>query len=132
MRKLPSLFVGLLIAVAACSAPSEPFKVINIDLSNKVDENNRPYSPGNVFAPTSTVYASIVTEGTGSAKLGAQWLDADGSTVLADQSQEVTNTKPTTYEFHFIPEGGWTAGKRYKVNLTVDGGQKREREFEIR
>jgi hypothetical protein len=121
----------LVVGLAACTAP-EPFKLTGIQLTNKIDAGNHVYSPGTVFASTSTIYASIATEGSGSATLAAQWLDADGTTVLAEQSQKVEQTTPTQYEFHYMPEGGWEAGKRYSVIITVDGGQKRNRDFEIR
>jgi hypothetical protein len=131
MRAFASLSVVVLLGVAACTAP-EPFKVVEVDLSNKIDAGNRVYSPGTVFSADSTVYASIATEGAGEAKLGATWFDADGTTVLAEQSQDVEQDAPAHYEFHHKPEGGWTQGKRYSVILSVDGGQKRNREFEIR
>jgi hypothetical protein len=65
------LIVGMvsivMLAGAACtsSPPSEPLAMTAIDMSNKVDEGNRVYSPGQLFAPTSTIYASIATQGTG-------------------------------------------------------------------
>ena len=128
--KTVGLAVGLAIGLAACeSAP--PFKVTGIQLSNKIDEGNRVYSPGSVFDATSTVYASIATEGAGSATLDAQWLNHDG-TVFDEQTQKIEQTEPKHYEFHYKPEGGWEAGKRYTAHFTVDGGQKRTREFEIR
>lgn len=130
MRTLSMLCAIALLGLAACE-PAVPFKVTGIELSNRIDEGNRVYSPGSVFDSTSTVYAVIAAEGTGSATLAAQWLDADGS-VMAEQTQKVEQTEPTHYEFHHKPEGDWVAGKRYTAHFTLDGGHKRTREFEIR
>ncbi len=130
MRTLSMVCAMVLVGLAACTEPA-PFKVTGLQMSNRIDDGNRVYSPGSVFDSTSTVYASIAAEGTGSATLAAQWLDADGK-VMAEQTQKVEQTEPTHYEFHHKPEGGWVADKRYTAHFTIDGGQKRTREFEIR
>ena len=130
MRTSSMLCAVVFLGVAACTAP-EPFKVTGIELSNRIDAGNRVYSPGAIFDSTSTIYGSIATEGAGSATLAAEWLDADGS-VMAEQTQKIEQTEPTHYEFHHKPEGGWQVGKRYTAHFTVDGGQKRTRDFEIR
>ncbi len=123
--------MALVMALAACSAPSEPVKIVAVDLTHEVDEHNEARSARETFAPTSTIYASIATEGTGSAKLTAKWTDPDGK-VLADQSQDINPTKPQRFEFHIPPSGGTHPLGRYKVVISLNGGSTRTREFEIR
>ena len=132
-----AMLVGavLLLALGACSAPSEPLKIGLVDLTHEVDEHNEPRSARETFAPTSTIYASIVIEGKGPGTLTAKWTDPNG-VVLADQHQEFTNTKPTRYEFHIPPAKGEHPLGRYKVIVMLNGGKEagatKNREFEIR
>ena len=125
----------LLIGVAACSAPSEPLKIALVDLTHEVDQHNEPRSARETFAPTSTIYASILIEGTGKGTLEAKWSDPSGNQ-LADQHQDINNTKPTRYEFHIPPAEGQHPLGRYRVIITLNGGKEpgstKNREFEIR
>jgi hypothetical protein len=129
-------FIGVcavlsLIVMAACSAPSEPVKIVAVDLTHEVDQHNEPRSARETFAPSSTIYASIATEGAGPAKLTAKWTDPTGA-VLADQAQDINPTKPQRFEFHIPPSGGAHPVGRYKVVIQLNGGATRSREFEIR
>jgi hypothetical protein len=121
----------LMMGMAACSAPSEPVKIVAVDLTHEVDEHNEARSARETFAPTSTIYASIATEGTGKATLTAKWTDPSGA-VLADESQDINPTKPQHFEFHIPPAEGHHPLGRYKVALSLNGGSTRTREFEIR
>jgi hypothetical protein len=128
--------VALLLGLAACSnAPSEPLKIALVDLTHEIDEHNEPRSARETFAPTSTIYASIAVEGTGKGTLAAKWTDPSGK-VLADQHQDINNTKPTRYEFHIPPAQGEHPLGRYRVIITLNGGggggATKNREFEIR
>src|SRR5690349_15670284 len=127
--------VGLLLGIAACSKPAEPLKIGLVDLTHEIDEHNEPRSARETFAPTSTIYASIAVEGTGKGTLAAKWTDPSGQ-VLADQHQDINNTKPTRYEFHIPPAQGQHPLGRYRVIITLNGGggggATKNREFEIR
>ena len=127
--------VALLMGLAACSAPSEPLKIAQVDLTHEIDEHNEPRSARETFAPTSTIYASIAVEGSGKGTLAAKWTDPSGK-VLADQHQDINNTKPTRYEFHIPPAQGEHPLGRYRVIITLNGGggggATKNREFEIR
>src|SRR6185295_1610313 len=113
-----------------CSKPSEPLKMTAIDLGPAITDDKIVHAPAQTYAPTSTIYASIATEGAGSGTLTARWTAADGQ-VLAEQKQTINPTKPTHFEFHFAPASGWPPG-RHKVVFSLDGAGTRTREFEIR
>ena len=127
--------VALLLGLAACSTPGEPLKIAQVDLTHEIDEHNEPRSARETFAPTSTIYASIAVEGSGKGTLAAKWTDPSGQ-VLADQHQDINNTKPTRYEFHIPPAQGEHPLGRYRVIITLNGGggggATKNREFEIR
>ena len=122
-----------LLALAACtsSPPAEPVKIVAVDLTHEIDQHNEARSARETFAPTSTIYASIATEGTGNATLAAKWTDPEGK-VLADQNQTINPTKPQRFEFHIPPPDGGHPIGRYKVVITLNGGSTRTREYEIR
>jgi len=132
MRKEAVRFAmaGMLAVIAACSAP-EPVKIVAVDLTHEIDQNNEPRSARETFAPTSTIYASIATEGTGPATLAAKWTDPNG-VVLSDESKQINPTKPQRFEFHIPPAADQHPLGRYKVVITLNGGGTRTREFEIR
>jgi len=114
-----------------CNKPAgEPLKITAIDLGPAVTDDKIVRSPAETFAPTSTIYASIATEGAGNGTLTARWTAADGK-LLAEQKQTITPTKATHFEFHYAPAGGWPVG-RHKVVFALDGGGARTREFEVR
>jgi hypothetical protein len=122
----------VMVAVSCTSKPpEEPLKIAAIDLSNAVDDKGRVVSLSETYPPTGTVYASISTEGSGTATLKARWLDQQGG-VLKEESKTVTATGPTHTAFSHLPPGGWPAKGRYKVEFTIDGKDNRTREFEIR
>ena len=127
-RRVALMIMGC--ALAACSKPAEPVKITNIDLASHVNDDRSISSPSETFAPTSTIYASITTEGSGAGTLKAIWVGADGQT-LTEQTQQINPTTPTHFEFHFAPPGGWPKG-RHKVTFTLDGAGTRTREFEVR
>lgn len=132
-----AMLVGavMLLALGACSAPPEPLKIALVDLTHEVDEHNEPRSARETFAPTSTIYASILIEGKGPGTLAAKWTDPSGQ-LLADQHQDINNTKPSRYEFHIPPAQGEHPLGRYRVIITLNGGKEngatKNREFEIR
>ena len=134
-RRAAVCSVALLMGLAACSGPAEPVKIAAVDLTHEIDEHNEPRSARETFAPTSTIYASIATEGTGKATLAAKWTDPSGQ-VLAEQTQEINPTKPQRFEFHIPPSQGQHPLGRYKVVITLNGGggggATKSREFEIR
>jgi hypothetical protein len=122
--------VAVLILVTACSNPVEPVKITAIVLGGKINDDKSISSMQETFAPSSTVYASISTEGGGQATLAARWTAADGR-LLAEQTQTIDPTRASHYEFHLAPEGAWPVG-RHKVVFTLNGGAARTREFEVR
>lgn len=123
----------LLVGMAGCSStPAEPVKITAVDLTHEIDEHNETRSGAReTFAPTSTIYASIATEGTGAATLAAKWTDPAGK-VLADEKKEINPTKAQRSEFHIAPPDGGHPLGRYKVVVTINGGGTRTREFEVR
>ena len=123
------LVFGCVLAACSCK-PAEPPKMTSIDLGTFVSDDKSVSSPSETFAASATIYASIATEGAGAGMLKAQWVSADGQT-LTEQTQQINPTKPTHFEFHFAPPGGWPKG-RHKIVFTLNDAGTRTREFEVR
>ena len=122
--------VAALVLVTGCSKPAEPVKITALVLGGKINDDKSISSMQETFAPSSTVYGAISTEGSGQATLAARWTAADGR-VLAEQTQVINPTRASHFEFHLAPDGGWPVG-RHKVVFTLNGTAGRTREFEIR
>jgi hypothetical protein len=119
----------LVVTLTGCSAPSEPLKLKAVELGSGVDEENRVVSPTRSFAPRSTVYASITTEGAGPGTLSVQWLA--NTRVVASETRKINPTAPAHFAFHFVPPDGWPSG-RSRVLFSLDDGEKHTAEFEVR
>ena len=108
-----------------------PVTINAVELGNAIGADNRVTSASAVFAKTDTIYASVNTSGAAVAtnKLNAKWSYQDGQTVhTEDRAMEGADTM---YEFHIQNPKGWPVGK-YKVDVTIDGGQLQTREFEVK
>ena len=114
------------------TAPTVAPATINaVELGNAIGADNRVTTASAVFGKTDTIYASINTSGAATAtnKLNAKWSYQDGQTVHTED--RAMQGADTIYEFHINNPKGWPVGK-YKVDITVDGGQLQTREFEVK
>jgi hypothetical protein len=155
MRKTRLLVIGMLLLVAAagCGKKEEEPKPVapapapeppapapapagvsagSIDLGKAVGADKKVTTPAETFAKGDTIYASIDTTGTGSATLKAKWTYEKGgqTTVVKEDSQEITPTGPATTEFHISKPGGWPAGD-YQVELFLDGKSVGMKKFKV-
>ena len=114
------------------TAPTVAPATINaVELGNAIGADNRVTTASAVFGKTDTIYASVNTSGAAAAgnKLNAKWSYQDGQTVHTED--RVMDGADTMYEFHIQNPKGWPVGK-YKVDVTLDGGQLQTREFEVK
>ena len=114
------------------AAPTVAPATINaVELGNAIGADNRVTTASAVFGKTDTIYASVNTSGAAAAgnKLNAKWSYQDGQTVHTED--RVMDGADTIYEFHIQNPKGWPVGK-YKVDVTLDGGQLQTREFEVK
>ena len=114
------------------AAPTVAPATINaVELGNAIGADNRVTTASAVLGKTDTIYASVNTSGAAAAgnKLNAKWSYQDGQTVHTED--RVMDGADTIYEFHIQNPKGWPVGK-YKVDVTLDGGQLQTREFEVK
>jgi hypothetical protein len=107
------------------------FRVTSVDVGSAIDAGKRVAAPGAEFAPSDTIYASIVSEGAADqVKLVARWTYEDGQLVSED-TQVIAPNGPAATEFHIAKASGFPEGK-YKVEVTANGKPAGSREFEVK
>ncbi len=116
---------------AAQAPPAAPFAVSSIELGKEIKPDKRVAEAITVFAPTDTIYASVVTSGTApSVTLKARWTYEDGQ-LVNESEQTIAPQGPSATEFHIARPSGWPAGK-YKVEIAANGAPAGSKDFEVR
>jgi hypothetical protein len=117
--------------VSAPAPAAPPARVGAIELGTAIGADGRVTTPGAIFSPADTIYASVLTENQPSgAKLSARWTYEDGQ-VVAEGVETLTAAGRANTEFHIAKPDGWPAG-RYRVEIALNGAPAGAREFEVR
>ena len=115
---------------AAPAAPQAAFRVNRIDLGSAVGADKRVSAPTVAFKPADTIFASVVTDGTGAnVALKARWT-FEGGQLVNESTQTISPAGPAATEFHISKPDGWPAGK-YKVELAANGQPAGAAEFTV-
>ena len=119
-------------AAPATTAPAvSAVKVTTIELGNQLGANKRVAEPKTSFAPSDTIYMSVVTEGSAQqATLRARWIYQDGQ-LVNESTQTIAPTGSAATEFHIAKSSGWPAGT-YKVEVSLNGNAAGTKEFEVK
>jgi hypothetical protein len=80
------------------------------------------------FKPDNTIYASVLTDRTGSSTILARWSYA--GRVVTETQKKVSYKGQAATEFHFQSAGGFPEGD-YKVEIFVDGQPVASRDFRV-
>ena len=140
-----AIAAALLLAVAACGKKEEPRKapsspppapttqapapsapagvsVSNVNVGKAIGADKKVSAATDTFAKGDTMYASVDTTGSGTAKLDAKWTYRRGDKVATvhEESMTISPTGPATNEFHVSKPDGWPAGD-YEVEVRIDG-----------
>jgi len=106
------------------------FRVTTVELGKAVDGSKRVSEPTTTFAPSDTIYPSVVSEGTApEIELATRWTFEDGQ-VVDESTQVIRPTGPAATEFHIAKPDGLPAG-RYKLEVTANGSSVATKEFTI-
>ena len=139
-RILFTLFVSAVLALAACGKKEEPktapapapapasapapagIAVSSVTTGKAIGADKKVTAATDAFARTDTMYASVDTTGSGSAKLDAKWTyrKNDKVALVKEDSMTINATGPATNEFHVSKPDGWPAGD-YEVEVMLDG-----------
>lgn len=143
-RILCALLVSTALALAACGKKEEPapapapspapsagpapapapagIAVSSVTAGSEIGADKKVAVATDSFAPSDTMYVSVDTTGSGTAKLDAKWTySKDGNVaVVKDDSMTINTSGPATHEFHVSKPDGWPAGN-YEVDVLLDG-----------
>ena len=145
-RILCTLLISSALVLAACGKKDEPktaptpapspsvapapapvpapagIAVTSVTAGSAIGADKKVTSATDTFAPTDTMYVSVDTSGSGTAKLDAKWTyrKGDSVAVVKEDSMTLDTTGPATHEFHVSKPDGWPAGT-YEVEVMLDG-----------
>ena len=114
----------------AGTATASAVSVTSVDVGTSVDSTNRVSTAGSSFAPKDDIYASVVTTGSGQAKLDARWTFQDGQVVNEDSKTiDATGEQATTFKIN--KPGGFPPGD-YKVEISLNGNMVSSKDFSVK
>ena len=143
-RILFTLYVSAVLALAGCGKKEEPktapaptpapatapapapapagISVSSVTTGKAIGPDKKVTAATDAFAKGDTMYASVDTAGSGTAKLDAKWTyhKGDKVAVVKEDSMTINTTGPATNEFHVSKPDGWPAGD-YEVAVMLDG-----------
>ncbi len=140
-----AIAASLALALAACGKKEEPPKpppapapapapqatppaapaavaVSTVTVGKAIGADKKVTAATDTFAKGDTMYASVETTGSGTAKLDSKWTYRKDNkvAVVKEESMTINTTGPATHEFHVSKPDGWPAGE-YEVEIMVDG-----------
>ena len=143
-RILCTLLVSTTLVLAACGKKEEPapapapapaptaepaptpapagIAVSSVTAGSAIGADKKVTVATDSFAPSDTMYVSVDTTGSGTAKLDAKWTYRKGGNVavVKEESMTIDSAGPATHEFHVSKPDGWPAGD-YQVEVLLDG-----------
>ncbi|MGH9346016.1 MAG: hypothetical protein ACRD26_02010 [Vicinamibacterales bacterium] len=125
--RLLLLILAALVVVSGCRS-REPLRATTIQLGRSLNPDRTVSSHTTRFKPDETIYASVLTTGTGSATITARWMYA--GRVVSEPTQDVSYKGDAATEFHIQNSGGFPPGD-YAVEILVDGEPAGRREFRV-
>jgi hypothetical protein len=121
------LIVGTFISIGGCRG-GDPLQVTTIQLGKSLNPDKTVGTHTTRFKPGDTIYASVLTTGSGSATIAARWVYA--GRVVSEPTQKVSYRGDAATEFHIQNSGGFPAGT-YKVEILLDGQPAGSRDFRV-
>ena len=119
------MWAVVLAAAVGCRGPLE---VSTLQVGRSLNSDNTVAVHTTRFKPNETVYASVLTDHTGSSKLTARW--SYSGRVISETEKQVSYKGHGATEFHFQSAGGFPPGD-YKVEILVDGKSAISRDFRV-
>ena len=121
------LAVVLSAAVAGCGS-DYALRVTSIQLGRSLNADSTVANHTTIFAPSDTVYLSVLTSGVGSATIGVRW--TYGSRVVGEPKKQVSFRDDAATEFHLQSANGFPPGD-YTVEAFFDDTPVGSRTFKV-
>jgi hypothetical protein len=114
--------------LAAGCQSDRRLEVTTIQLGRAINPDKTVSDPTTRFKPTDTIYAAVLTDGSGSGKVKVRWLYR--GRVVSEPEQDVSYQGPAATEFHIQNSGGFPPGE-YSVEFFLDGKSIGSRAFRV-
>lgn len=114
---------------AATPVTARP-EIAEVQLARAVGEDMRATEPTMNFKPADAIYAIVMTEGVGSAELGARWTYGANRQPVYQEQHRIDATGPGVHNFRITKADGFPAGN-YRVEITLDGVVAATRDFKV-
>jgi hypothetical protein len=114
-RTLLTLAVSVASLVVACSGN---LTVSTIQVGKSLNSDNSIGVLTTTFKPNDTIYAAVLTDGTGRGTLSARF--SYGGRVISEPEKRVSYKGAAATEFHIEYSGGFPAGD-YDIELFLNG-----------
>jgi hypothetical protein len=110
------LALALAACVGACGAGN--LAVTNIQTGRSLNSDNSVGTLATTFKPNDTIYVAVLTDGSGSATLGAKF--SFQGRVISEPEKKVSYRGAAATEFHIEYSGGFPAGE-YDIEILFNG-----------
>jgi hypothetical protein len=129
-RRHPACAIVAVVAalLAAGCQSDRRLEVTTIQLGRAINPDKTVSDPTTRFKPTDTIYAAVLTDGSGSGKVKVRWLYR--GRVVSEPEQDVSYQGPAATEFHIQNSGGFPPGE-YSVEFFLDGKSIGSRAFRV-
>jgi hypothetical protein len=111
-----AVVIALAAAVAGCGAGT--LKVTNIQTGRSLNSDNSVGALTTVFKPSDTIYVAVLTDGSGSATIGAKFSHL--GRVVAEPEKKVSYRGAAATELHIDYAGGVPTGD-YDIEVFFNG-----------
>jgi hypothetical protein len=119
--------LALGLATSACRS-RDPIRATGFQLGRSVNPDGTVGGHTTRFKPGDTIYASVLTTGSGSATIAVRWMFA--GRVVSEPRRDVSYKGDAATEFHIQNSGGFPVGN-YAVEILVGGEPIGRREFRV-
>ena len=128
-RRHPACAIVAVVAALLAGCQSDRrLEVTTIQLGRAINPDKTVSDPTTRFKPTDTIYAAVLTDGSGSGKVKVRWLYR--GRVVSEPEQDVSYQGPAATEFHIQNSGGFPPGE-YSVEFFLDGKSIGSRAFRV-
>jgi hypothetical protein len=128
-RRHPACAILAVVAALLAGCQSDRrLEVTTIQLGRAINPDKTVSDPTTRFKPTDTIYAAVLTDGSGSGKVKVRWLYR--GRVVSEPEQDVSYQGPAATEFHIQNSGGFPPGE-YSVEFFLDGKSIGSRAFRV-
>lgn len=126
----PTAIAAVLMLVCMAAIGCRPaLHVSTLQVGRSLNGDNSVATHTTLFKADDTIYASVLTDRTGSSTILARWSYAGH--VVSETQKRVSYKGDAATEFHFQSVDGFPAGN-YKVDVFVDGQPVTSRDFRVK